>query len=341
MRTLSERLACPSPVPLPPGHLGLRWEPLRADHAPQLVELVRNSQRFDGGQSQTTDTELADMIEGGSGNTIIRSLVGMDAAHRMQAVAAVRVPRNARSRINASLEATVAPQWRGRGIGRVLLSWQDHTVRDLIREAYGDDCTLEVSISAIVPGNNESARSLFVAAGYTPVRTFDVMYVDLNQPVVNYYLPEGYHFVPWPADDSIEKVRDLHMDAFQDHWGDSSENLSWWESALTDLDVRTSTLVVDSAGDIAGYAVISRPATRWMLTGVKELYIELVGVSRNHRGNGIARAMLSEAIKKAKAQGMQRFGLDVDVDSPSNAGQIYASIGFETVKNFTYYSVEL
>ncbi|AOZ72683.1 hypothetical protein BK816_04745 [Boudabousia tangfeifanii] len=342
MPTLAERLTYPDEIALPPAHLGLKWEPLQAAHAPEVAELVRDCQRYDGAIASTSDAELADMIEGGRGQTVIKAIVGFDHHRKPQALAAVRVPTDATKSVHATLEASIAPTWRGRGIGRVVLVWQDHTARKIIHETYGDQSTIGVEISAIVQGNNDSARSLFVAAGYTPERTFDVMYADLARPIVTYQLSPDYEFASFPVGDEREKVRQLHLETFNDHWGDQRDFNDWWESAMASLDLRWSTIVREKAtGEIAGYAVVARPVTRWMLTGIKELYAELVGVSRKHRGKGLARAMLSYAVETARADGMQRFGLDVDVDNPSGAGQIYTQIGFEPLKNFTYYTVEL
>ncbi|MBV7363756.1 GNAT family N-acetyltransferase [Actinomycetaceae bacterium TAE3-ERU4] len=341
MTKLAERLNVCTPVPLPPAHLGLRWEELKAVHAPSLVRLIRASQISDGAISFTSDAEIADMIEGVRGRTLISSIVGVDSKGEVQAIATVHIPTGAKKNVLASLEATVSPTWRRRGIGRVLLSWQDQTARALILEKYGPDSNVKVTIGGVVHGNNPSARSLFVAAGYTPERTFDVMYADLNSPLVSYPLAEGYLFAPWPTGKKLEEVRDLHLGAFEDHWGDRTQYLSWWEDALANLDARWSSIVLDSKGEIAGYCAIARPVTKWMLTGVKELYAELIGVNRKHRGQGLARAMLSKAVFAAREDGMERFGLDVDIDNPSSAAKIYASIGFETQRSFTYYSVDL
>ncbi|WP_073709845.1 GNAT family N-acetyltransferase [Boudabousia liubingyangii] len=341
MSTLQERLNISTAVEMPPGHLGLKWESLDARHAPSLAALIRKSQSFDLATYPTSDAAIADMVEGRTENTLISTIVGLDNCGEVQAAATVYLPLKATKQISVTLDASVSPSWRGRGLGRVLLRWQDQTARSLILQEYGPDSQQVVKISAAVAGNNDSARSLFIAAGYTPERTFDVMYADLARPLVTYRLNDEYEFHPWPEGCAVEEVRQLHQETFQDHWGSQETTLSWWDDSMDNLDRRWSCIVRDKKGELAGYCVVARPVSRWMLTGVKELYAELVGVSRSHRGKGLARAMLSHAVERAREDGMQSFGLDVDVDNPSAAGQIYTAIGFEPKSSYTYYSVVL
>jgi len=59
-------------------------------------------------------------------------------------------------------------------------------------------------------------------------------------------------------------------------------------------------------------------------------YVEYIGVSRNARGRGVAKALLYTVIADAAERGRDRVGLEVDADSPTNADGLYTSMGWTT-----------
>ena len=59
-------------------------------------------------------------------------------------------------------------------------------------------------------------------------------------------------------------------------------------------------------------------------------YVEYIGVHRNARGRGVAKALLHTVIADAAQRGRDRVGLEVDADSPTGADGLYASMGWET-----------
>ena len=60
-----------------------------------------------------------------------------------------------------------------------------------------------------------------------------------------------------------------------------------------------------------------------------ETYVSLVGTDPERRGEGIARALLTEVVAASADAGRPVVTLEVDADSPTGADRLYASIGFE------------
>ncbi len=59
-------------------------------------------------------------------------------------------------------------------------------------------------------------------------------------------------------------------------------------------------------------------------------YVEYIGVSRNARGRGVAKALLHTVIADTAERGRDRVGLEVDADSPTGADGLYTSMGWAT-----------
>jgi ribosomal protein S18 acetylase RimI-like enzyme len=65
-------------------------------------------------------------------------------------------------------------------------------------------------------------------------------------------------------------------------------------------------------------------------TEVGELYIDSLAVVQNHRGNGIATALLKQAFDKTRKIGIDRVGLLVD-NGNYKAEHLYTSLGFRLI----------
>lgn len=62
--------------------------------------------------------------------------------------------------------------------------------------------------------------------------------------------------------------------------------------------------------------------------GIEGSYVEYIGVARNARGLGVAKALLNAVCADAARRGRNRVNLEVDNDSPTNANVIYAKLGW-------------
>jgi mycothiol synthase len=63
-------------------------------------------------------------------------------------------------------------------------------------------------------------------------------------------------------------------------------------------------------------------------TGRSGSYVDYIGVHRQARGRGVAKALLHAAIRDAHDRGRDRVDLEVDADSPTRADGLYRSMGW-------------
>lgn len=140
---------------LPSTHFGLRW-----DHAAELDEvtdLVHSCEEQDAIEPRTSPSELALRLARRIHSAL---LAGRDAAGQLRTVAFVHwVPADLPG--TAVLHAYVDPAWRGRGIGRQVLAWQD----SVAIAALSDHATGLVGVT--IPATLIDRRRLYTAAGFS------------------------------------------------------------------------------------------------------------------------------------------------------------------------------
>lgn len=326
MTGLAQRLSPPGSVPYPGNHLGLRWRPLISRDAPAVYDLVRAVESADDAIHRTGAEGIADMVEGRGGEDWVDAIVGLDRNGSISAVGCVRVVRGVSDSAIAIVFAYVHPHWRGRGLGRALLHWQDGRAREMLVETYGPDNTIPASIANFVDAHMTDRRRLYIAAGFYAKRTLQVMYRDLEGSESAPRVRGGYTVVPW--DRALrDKARELHMEVSRDlFW--SWNRARWWDDAVASMERRWSFLALDPGGAVVGYIVTERPAQRWVSTGRPEAGVSLVGVLPQHRGRSLCSALIGHSVAAASASGMPRIGIEVDTRNPSNAHAIYEHLGF-------------
>ena len=321
MTGLAQRLTPPGSVPYPGNHLGLRWRPMIGRDAPAVYALISLIEDDDNAIRRTSVDDIADMMEGENGRDWVDTIVGLDAKRNICAVASVRVLRGIHEAATAIVSAYIHPHWRGRGVGRALLYWQDGRARQMLVEAFGAESEVPVSISNLVDAHMTDRRRLYIAGGEVA-----------PQP------RHGYRVLPWTQVPQ-EQVRAIHMEAFQQSFRSPLRAL-WWDDAMNHFDPRWSFVAVDSEGDVVGYAMTGRPAQRWVATGRPEAYIYLLGVAEAHRGRSVATALVGHTVAAASASGVSRIGLDVDMSSPDGAHNIYEHLGFVDEAAEVYYTID-
>ncbi|WP_043535007.1 GNAT family N-acetyltransferase [Actinomyces polynesiensis] len=338
MTGLAARLVPPASVPYPGAHLGLRWRPLIASDAPVVAELIRRVEAADDAIHRTSAAEVADMMEGLRGTDPLDTIVGLDAGDRVVAVASVRVVARVTEMAVAVVNAYIAPHWRGRGLGRSLLYWQDGRARQLLVDHFGADSEVPAAVTNIVDSHMTDRRRLYIAGGFHAQRTFAVMYREIEGSETAPAPRDGYRVVPWDGVDT-SAVRELHMQVFEEHFWPEMRGV-WWQEALTELDPRWSFVALDPQGRPAGYAAVGRPVERWLAEGRTEAYVELIGVGGGHRGRGLTSALIGAAVAAAARSGVSRIGLDVDTKGATNAHAIYEHLGFIDDRSQVYYSID-
>lgn len=169
--------------------------------------------------------------------------------------------------------------------------------------------------------NEAGPRRLVEANGYTVVRFFYRMDIRFDAPPPPVPLVDGVVFRDYtPQRDDVAFYEALE-DSFKDHWRHRYVSYDEWRAAKIDVESYDPTLwmVAEADGEIVGGAV------GMLLAGVP--WIRMLGVRREWRKRGIARAILTMTFQKFYRLGYGQVGLGVDASSSTGATRLYESAG--------------
>ncbi|MEE6281164.1 GNAT family N-acetyltransferase [Georgenia sunbinii] len=335
---LATRAAPPTTAAVPGPHLGLTWRPLAADDAAALHALAQRCEAVDEPLMRTSPLDAEKILTRPAATA--DSLGGFDGAGQLRAAAFVHSPLGDETTARVFISASIDPTWRGRGVGRALLEWQDGRARQILATL---DQALPGRIGAYIDEHLHDRRRLYAAAGFSPKRTFRQMRRPLSggpEPVPA-PVPEGIEIRGWDPEID-DAVRVAHNEAFQDHWGSQPVSEESWSSSLSDIEPGWSMVAVDtSSGEVAGYALTARHDYQWPALGHSEGFTELIGVRRPYRGGGLARALLGTVLVALHRDGVDVAGLDVDDANPSGAHRFYERMGYEAGGARILYTIEI
>jgi mycothiol synthase len=237
----------------------------------------------------------------------------------------------------AYLFGTVHPTQRRRGIGTTLFARQLERARSIL-ETYDHDLPRYIRTSAW--DWLTDAQQLYERFGFRPVRWFDELLRGLDPPLEISEIP-GVTICPWQPDRS-EAVRVLHNEAFSDHWGSGVIDAQAWEKRNTDYGTRLDLSVIALAGDeVVGYCLNEVYPDDAELLGRRDGWIGTLGVAREHRGRGIATALIAAAIRNFRDAGLTHASLGVDADNPTGAHRLYYRLGFRLEKRSVTHQLEV
>ena len=234
----------------------------------------------------------------------------------------------------------VHPEFEGLGIGTELMKWAEERLQLTLTRVAKD---LRVIYAAGGLKTHAPTRKLLEDMGMELNRYFWRMVIDLN----------GATPAPvWPRDIKMKslaegvELRDIYRafdESFQDHWGyvkqPEEEMLAEWNHWISsDEEFNPALWFVAMDGDeIAGVCLCRRrewedPDMGW---------VNVLGVRRNWRKQGLGLAMLHFAFEKFRRMGKLRAGLGVDAKSLTGATRLYERAGMHVAREFYEYEKEL
>ncbi|KAE8764195.1 GNAT family N-acetyltransferase [Georgenia thermotolerans] len=335
LAALAERLHVPAVAEVPAPHLGLRWRAVAEPDLDQARALIERCFEVDRPISRLCPAEITERLVGTAASAV-ESLGGFSHDGLLRAMATVYLPAADVDVLRAFLTATIDPRWRGQGIGRALLDWQDARARQLIA---ADGRDLPVRIGAYVDEHLTDRRKLYVAAGFSPKRVYEEMRRPVAARLPQAPLPAGLRLVDWtPAID--DAVRRASNEAFADHWGAEPMSPAAWAVARAEIEPAWSKVAVTADGEVAAFALTSRHEHAWPRLGASEGDTERLGVLPGYRGRGVAQALLVAVVRALAADGVETAALTVDTVDPTVRG-FYEDLGYRREGARILYTIEI
>lgn len=234
----------------------------------------------------------------------------------------------------------VHPDFRGQGIGTVLLSWAEERSRQAVDRV---PAGASVAMVAAADYNHADTVQLLTHSGFYPKRYSLEMTIDLPATPSAVPLPQGIHLLTKDQFDDLRAVYAAYRDAWQDHRGyvaqDEEKGFSLWQHRWTtdpDYDPSLWFLAFDGA-EIAGVALCKRLITEDPDLG----WVETLAVRRPWRRRGVGLALLQAAFAEFVRRGLKRGGLGVDANSLTGATRLYERAGMQIKSEHTIFEKEL
>ncbi|HEY9355926.1 MAG TPA: GNAT family N-acetyltransferase [Arthrobacter sp.] len=320
---------------------GLRWRPATATDVQAWAALIARTAAVENPVWYEREADLQQQVESRKNPPAENTILGLDNDGVPRAYG--RISRNPGAG-KAHGFGCVDPDWQRRGIGRALLSWLEERARRRFAEDAADGGAQPSALLRI--GTEQQHRHqarLLESAGYTVVRYFSEMHRPLDRPVPASVLSGGLELAGM-APEFHEAVRVAHNETFRDHWGSEPRDEESWNFTVNHPLARPdlSTVVLDSVTrEVAGYQLASHDPDIAVRRGIREGYTELLGVRREYRGRGIARALLADAMRRFTDAGMDVASLDVDSENPTGALALYTKMGYQAVNTSMAWDKEL
>jgi mycothiol synthase len=196
----------------------------------------------------------------------------------------------------------VAPDHLGLGIGTRLRRWAEHRDHERGRARHRQ----------WIGATNEPARALLIAAGYRSERSYWRLARRLDDVDATIAPPAGVSLRGVDVERDATVLHALHETSFIANADYQPYTLAAFHEAhlqAHDFDPGLS-CIAECAGDPIGFLL----AWRWQEGNIG--FVDLLGTHPDHRGRGVASAMLQIAFARFAAAGLHEAQLGVASDNP-------------------------
>ena len=235
------------------------------------------------------------------------------------------------------VEGSVLPARRGQGIGTVLVAGMVERAACARTEIRRD---LPAKLTSTGLTSNLAQEDLLGSAGLRAERWTFVMRTALDDLPPTRPVPDGYGLRTY--DQSMSGVlRETHNRAFRDHPNFTPWSEVTWKQFVTgsrSFRPQLSFVAVrDGSDEIVAYLQTAEFDADLDATGRREAYVGRIGTLQEHRGQGLAAALLGHCLQTYRDAGYDQAALSVDSENPTGALGIYERAGFKVESRWTSY----
>ncbi len=225
----------------------------------------------------------------------------------------------------------VRPAWRGMGVGTALLRELEQRIRQLAAAESAPRWEFAANASSTEP----EATQLLLDNGYRP--GYSVLEMGLDwaafDAAARAVWPDGFALRPPTAADTpaiARSVAEAYRDEYPGERYHEPMDVAHYAEELAGPRFDLSLAQVAWAGDEPAGQVIPLIAR-----GRAEVYE--VSVRPAYRRRGLARALLARQLDELRARGVAVVRLHTMAEFPTQAVNLYQSLGFRTLKEFPRY----
>jgi GNAT superfamily N-acetyltransferase len=300
---------------------------MTAQDVPAVVDLINRSYRHEGVPMAKQAQEFVDELAADSVSYDDDVRVAVVDGRIAGWTHTLLLPSDVRE-VRCYVFGEVDPAHLGQGIGSALLEWAERRGR---AQLLGLGTTLPRYLRADAYDFQVERDALIREHGFTPVRWFEEMLRPLTDLPPVLPVP-GIRLEPWPGATGDGELLAARTAAFADHWGSTPISEQAWAFHVRGFGARPDLSLVArdlESGGVAGFCLNHRYEEDDEVVGRRDGWIETLGTLRQYRGRGIATALLARSLELFAGAGLSHAMIAVDGDSPTGAGRLYRSVGFE------------
>jgi mycothiol synthase len=289
------------------------------DDLPALLELFRVCADSDQtGERTIRDDLIIEYVEDEPGWRRAISVWTGD-GEELVAQAGLWTPENPTESRSVYCACDIHPKARESGVPSEVIDWIIRNSREI--------GPVDGQVGTGVHETATWKRGLLASAGFEIERYFWRMKRDLAEPIAPSLVLDGYAFRAISGVDEVPRWIDLFNVAWRDHWEFTPYELSrrLRDIELSDYRPEMDRVAIGPDGD---FVALYQASIREYPDQAAEYWIQLVATHPEHRHKGLAKAMLADALARAKELGFQFAWLSVDAESLTGATRIYTEAGF-------------
>ncbi|MBS6275267.1 MAG: hypothetical protein KH423_03500 [Actinomycetaceae bacterium] len=335
--TLERRIQAPEKIPYPGEHLGLSWRRIQNADMPAIIELYREAgSGLIAGEDSSIEAFSEFLAAALAAGAHADTLAGWNSAGEVKAFALVKVAEDALTELQAQIVGVVSDSWRGKGIGRTILEWQDGRARQLL---LADGRDLPFAICTQVDARNTERRRLLTAGGFSAKCRFTTFQRSLTagdaylgKAARESIAAKGYTLLPFSAEYD-EELRRIFNRILISHSQRQRQPLSEtnWKIYRKRFSADNSLLLLQE-GIIIGYALC--------MPNQEALVVKDFGVERGMRDKSLETELVLALI--ANAISAEFSQLQVEIGSEMKMEESFLSpFGFTPDAANIVYSIDL
>ena len=311
-----------------------------AQDYPRMVEIINARQATNGEEEVLSVDELANDYNHLQNCDPSTDMIFIEKNNQLIAFGSIewRIDGDGQRRFDE--EVQIDPAWKHLGLMRPMYVFNEQRARQIsLDHPMRGANTLNVWL----PEQAQSETRLVASLGYRTARHFFTMRHDL-QRIPDAPTPSGLQVRPIQKPDHLRPIWDAKEAAFADHWGHAPRNEDdfqrWSQTPTSEHDLWQVAWDVQTNA-VAGMSINTIYHEDNKHYGFKRGWIDTLGVRREWRGRGLAKALLAHSLRRLKSVGMTECLLGVDATNPTGALQLYEKMSFTVYKRNAVWRKEI
>ena len=318
--------------------MDLALRPLTTESIPAWHELLVAIEDVDRTGEHYSQEDLAEELANPD-IEVGKDVVGAYDGARLVGYFAVLPRGESEGHFTIHVEGAVRPDRRGEGVGTTLVAAMLRRAEEAqVQKGHG----LPGRLMAKGMSADTAQQTLLAGVGLLPSRWTVVMRAVLADVPPPAPVPDGYRIRAYDPSMAPAMLA-AHNRAFVDHPEFTPWTETMWKQWVTQSRAFrpgvTYVVTQDGSDDLVAYVQSNEYDAYLEATGRREAWVAKVGTLREHRGRGLAGALLQHCLAAYREAGYDEAGLDVDSDNPTGALGVYERAGFEVQCRFTNYTL--